>query len=104
MEELLRKMEERRTALIKKSDESNDLAELKSINQQLKTLNEDIAALRSAQKPDDEVDERTKAVNAYLAEQTRRNTFPARALFPQRNAAILILIPNSKSESKPEKI
>ena len=78
MEELLRKMEERRTALIKKSDESNDLAELKSINQQLKTLNEDIAALRSAQKPDDEIDERTKAVNAYLAkkEAESRGTNP----------------------------
>ena len=51
---------------------------LKRMNQQLMTLAEDIAALRSAQKPDDEIDERTKAVNAYLAkkEAESRGTAP----------------------------
>ena len=54
------------------------MEELKAINQQLRTLAEDIAALRSAQKPDDEIDERTKEVNAYLAkkEAESRGTNP----------------------------
>ena len=78
MEELLRRMINRRATLINQLTASNDLAEVKALNQQLMTLAEDIAALRSAQKPDDEIDERTKAVNAYLAkkEAESRGTNP----------------------------
>ena len=97
MEELLRRMINRRATLINQLTASNDLAEVKALNQQLMTLAEDIAALRSAQKPDDEIDERTKAVNAYLAKKeaessrgTRRNIFPARALFPQRKEELIL--------------
>ena len=66
MEELIKKMEERKTALTKQSNESKDINELRAINQQLLTLNEDIAALRAAQtktadnKTDEEDDERTR--------------------------------------------
>ena len=63
MKDLIKKMEERKAALIKKSNESNDINEVKSINQQLLTLNEDIAALRAVtDKTADNVedDERTR--------------------------------------------
>jgi len=64
MEDFIKKLEERRADLIKQSNESKDLAEVKSINQQLMTLNDDIAALRSAQnesanKPEDKKDNLT---------------------------------------------
>lgn len=73
MKDLIKKMEERKNALTKQSNESNDINEVKLINQQLLTLNEDIAALRAAQTKatdraaDDETDERTKLINELEA-------------------------------------
>ena len=66
MNELLKRMEERKAALIKQSNESKDLAEVKSINQQLVTLNEYIAAARSvqAENPNADLDERTALIQA----------------------------------------
>ena len=74
MEEQIKKLEERRAALVKQSNESKDVAELKSINQQLMTINDDIAALRDIQAKqttaanqdkDSDLDERTKAIKEY---------------------------------------
>ena len=47
MEEMIKKLEERRATLIEQSNKSTDVAELKAINQQLKTLNNDISELRA---------------------------------------------------------
>lgn len=82
MEEQIKKLEERRAALVKQANESKDLAEVKSINKQLITLNDDIAALRSIQakqdtKQEEETDERTKAIQEYekqLAEKQRKES------------------------------
>lgn len=79
MNDLIKKFEDRRADLVKRSNESKDVAELKSINQQLMTLNDDIAALRSAQMANEKQDNsatndpndpdgRTAAVNARLKE------------------------------------
>lgn len=84
MEELIKKMEERRAALIKQSNESKDIAEVKAINQQLLTLNDDIAALRSAQKPIEETDERTREVNAHLAKKAAAQEAALRANNPPK--------------------
>lgn len=71
--DLIKKLEERKTALLAQSDKSEDIAELKAIQRQLVTLNEDLEALRDAQakfdanQKDDEEDERTKAINEYEA-------------------------------------
>ena len=46
MDEMIKKLEERRTALIKQSNESKDLAEVREIQKQLETLNEDLGQLR----------------------------------------------------------
>ena len=73
MNDLIKKLEERKTALLAQSDKSEDIAELKAIQRQLITLNEDLAALRDAQakfdanqKGDNEA-ERTKEINDYEA-------------------------------------
>ena len=76
MQNFIKKLEDRRADLIKRSNESKDIAEVKSINQQLLTINDDIAAVRSAQVPKEEQnnfdpndpDGRTAAVNARLKE------------------------------------
>ena len=76
MKNFIKKLEDRRADLIKRSNESKDIAEVKSINQQLLTINDDIAAVRSAQVPKEEQnnfdpndpDGRTAAVNARLKE------------------------------------
>ena len=75
MNELLKRMEDRRAALIKQSNESKDIAELKSINQQLLTLNEDIEALRSvkAENPNEDMDERTAAIRAHMRKEEMQN-------------------------------
>ena len=79
MNDLIKKFEDRRADLVKRSNESKDIVELKSINQQILTINDDIAALRSAQMANEKQDNsttndpndpdgRTAAVNARLKE------------------------------------
>lgn len=67
MDEFIKRLEERKAALTKQSDDSKNLDEVKAINKQLATINEDLTALRSARsqakKPIEETDERTAAVN-----------------------------------------
>lgn len=46
MDDMIKKLEERRAALIKQSNESKDLAELRGIQKQLETINEDLAELK----------------------------------------------------------
>lgn len=47
LKEMLKAKEEKRAALLKKSNESNDIAEVRSIHTQLEELNQDIEELRS---------------------------------------------------------
>ena len=74
MEEMIKRLEERKTALKTQAEKSEDLAEVKSITRQLATLNEDLAALRAAQTKtadnqnkagDNGESERTKIINEY---------------------------------------
>lgn len=70
MEEMIRRLEERKAALITKSEKSEDISELRAINQQLATLNDDIATLRAEQtknatKQAAEDSERTKNINEH---------------------------------------
>lgn len=92
--DLIKAKEEQRTKLITRSKESTDVAELRSINEQLDSINNDLNALRAMQKQEEEqkaaenrskepetvptqkantateegVSERTKAVNEHEAE------------------------------------
>lgn len=85
MQEQIKSLEDKRAALTEQSNKSEDLAEVKSINKQLKIIDESLTALRAAQakatadkeksdkKPADEDDERTKAVNDPNAKTTGRS-------------------------------
>lgn len=76
---LLKAKEEARAALVAKSEKSEDVNELRSINSQLETINADIVELRgmiaeaeAAEKTDEEdVDERTKAVTGTEKQEKR---------------------------------
>lgn len=64
MQEQVKSLEKKRADLIAQSEKSTDVAELRSINQQLTTINETLTALRAVHSnADGEVDERTAAVN-----------------------------------------
>lgn len=97
LEELIKTKEEQRAKLIARSKESNDVAELRSINEQLDAINSDLNVLRALQKTDkdkktdenssnatekgesndakDGVSERTKAVNESEDIEHRSKTF-----------------------------
>lgn len=59
IENLLKKLTERRAALIAKSDASNDVAELRSVNAEIQEINTYLSDLRQSET----VDERTQTVN-----------------------------------------
>ena len=71
MENLIKRLEERKAALTAQSKKTEDITELRSINKQLEIVNDDLTALRAEQakaaetaKTKDEIDERTAAVNS----------------------------------------
>ena len=90
MNDLIKKLEERKTALLAQSDKSEDIAELKAIQRQLITLNEDLAALRDAQakfdanQKKDEEAERTKAINEYEARKAAEEAAQKRSVQPPK--------------------
>ena len=66
MNEMIKRLEQRKADLTARAEQSTDVDELRRIHQQLVTINEDLAALIEAQAKlteDEEVDERTAAVN-----------------------------------------
>lgn len=64
LEDMIKKMEERRAALVEQSEKSENVEELRSIQKQLQTLNEDIGNLRMAASSNEtKTDERTATVN-----------------------------------------
>jgi hypothetical protein len=83
---LLQAKEEARQALIAKSEKSEDVAELRSINTQLEVINAEITELRgmiadaeAAEKDTEEdTDERTKAVNSKQEKQEQRDFTPGK--------------------------
>ena len=68
MDEMIKRLEQRKADLTARAEQSTDVDELRRIHQQLVTINEDLAALIDAQAKvtteDEEVDERTAAVNS----------------------------------------
>ena len=68
MDEMIKRLEKRKADLTARAEQSTDVDELRRIHQQLVTINEDLAALIDAQAKvtteDEEVDERTAAVNS----------------------------------------
>lgn len=76
MQEQIKALEEKRAKLVEQSKKSEDVAELKSLNQQIATINDVLTTLRSTtpNKPkDDEEDERTAAVNDPNAKVVSRS-------------------------------
>ena len=64
MKKWLKEKEDKRSALIKRAEESQDVTELRKIHEELTQLNEEITELKSM--IDDETDERTGAVNSAI--------------------------------------
>ena len=56
--EMIKRLEERRSALVAKSEKCDNVEELRSIHDQLQALNEDLAELRSMQKEQEESEKR----------------------------------------------
>lgn len=76
MQEQIKALEEKRAKLVEQSKKSEDVAELKSLNQQIATINDVLATLRSATPnaaKDEEEDERTAAVNDPNAKVVERS-------------------------------
>lgn len=75
MEKLLRRMEEHRATLKQLLNASKDITEVKALNQQLMTLDEDIAAARSIQteKPNADLSERTAVYQVLRRKEEMRN-------------------------------
>ena len=76
MQEQIKALEEKRAKLVEQSTKSEDVAELKSLNQQVATINDVLATLRSATPnaaKDEEEDERTAAVNDPNAKVVERS-------------------------------
>ena len=64
MENLIKKYEERKKALVEQSEKSTDVTELRSLQKQIQDINGDIVELRAAiPKDTQKTDERTDAVN-----------------------------------------
>lgn len=90
MNDLIKKLEERKNALLAQSDKSEDIAELKAIQRQLVTLNEDLAALHDAQakfdanQKDDKEAERTKEINEYEARKAAEEAAQKRSAQPPK--------------------
>ena len=56
--EMIKRLEERRSALVAKSEKCDNVEELRSIHDQLQALNEDLAELRSMQKEHEDAEKR----------------------------------------------
>ena len=79
MENLIKKYEERRAALVAQSDKSTDITELRSFQKQIQDINGDIEELRSAMaatKDIEKTDERTAAVNGDNTDAEKRSAEP----------------------------
>ena len=66
LEKRVAKLEEKKSALIKKSDTCEDVAELRSMMNEIKDINEELAELRADIKKIEENEERTVPANATL--------------------------------------
>lgn len=76
MQEQIKVLEEKRAKLVAQSDKSTDVAELKSLKQQIATISDVLATLRSATPnvaKDEEEDERTKDIRIYKAQKAAKN-------------------------------
>ena len=77
MENLIKKYEERRAALVAQSDKSTDVTELRSLQKQIQDINGDIEELRAAiPKDTQKTDERTDAVNGDNGDAEKRSAEP----------------------------
>ena len=77
MNDLIKRLEARKAELVAQSQKSEDIAELRAINKQLATLDDDIKAAKAAQekfdagKDEEDEDERTKAFREYEARKAK---------------------------------